>query len=118
MTGTIRLKRVYAPPEGNDGIRVLVDRLWPRGLSRAEAHLDHWLKEAAPSPGLRRWFGHRPDRWEEFRRRYRDELRGSAAVQQLLELAAKADVTLLFGAKDEAHNQAVVLAEHLHATRR
>jgi uncharacterized protein YeaO (DUF488 family) len=115
MTRTIRLKRVYEPPAGDDGMRILVDRLWPRGLRRAEAHLDHWLKDAAPSPGLRRWFDHRSDRWQEFRRRYRAELRGSAAVRQLLELSAKGDVTLLYAAKDEAHNHALVLAKYLRA---
>ena len=117
MAGTIRLKRVYEPPDAADGIRVLVDRLWPRGLSRAEADLDHWLKDAAPSPDLRRWFDHRPDRWAEFQRRYRDELRGSPAVQQILELASDEDLTLVYAAKDEAHNHALVLAEHLRATR-
>jgi uncharacterized protein YeaO (DUF488 family) len=116
MAGTIHVKRVYEPRDANDGIRVFVDRLWPRGLRRADADVDHWLTDVAPSPGLRRWFGHRPDRWDEFKRRYRAELRGNAEVERLLELAATNDLTLLFAAKDEAHNHALVLARRLGAS--
>ena len=118
MGATIRVKRVYAPPDDGDGVRVLVDRLWPRGLSRADAHLDHWLKDVSPSDELRRWFDHRADRWTEFSRRYQAELLGAEAVRQLLDLSANGVVTLLYAAKDEAHNNAVVLAEHLREARR
>ncbi|HEY8490603.1 MAG TPA: DUF488 family protein [Dehalococcoidia bacterium] len=112
----IRVKRAYDPPAAEDGRRVLVDRLWPRGLSKEAARLDAWLRDAAPSDGLRRWFGHRPERWEEFRRRYREELAGPEAQAALRELAAWArdgDVTLLFAAKDPERNNAVVLREVL-----
>ena len=106
------VKRVYEAPSDDDGLRVLVDRLWPRGLSKADAHVDRWIKEVAPSSDLRTWFGHDPARFDEFARRYREELRGSA---ELAELAALADdgrqVTLLYGARDEQHNQAVVLRD-------
>jgi len=116
MSGHIRLKRVYDPPEPADGCRVLVDRLWPRGLSKSEAAVDVWLRDVAPSDGLRRWFGHRVERWEEFRRRYRAELDGNPAVGELRSMGGR-DITLLYGAKDEAHNQAQVLAEYLHEHR-
>lgn len=110
---TIRLKRVYLPPDAEDGKRVLVDRLWPRGLSKQEAAIDLWLKEVAPSAPLRKWFGHVPERFPEFRRRYREELAANPAVPGLAAMAAREKVTLLYGAKDETHNQAVVLAEYL-----
>lgn len=112
----IRLKRAYDPPAAEDGRRVLVDRLWPRGLSKDAARLDAWLKDVAPSDGLRRWFGHRPERWAEFRRRYREELASPGAQAALRDLAAWArdgDVTLLFAAKDPERNNAVVLREVL-----
>lgn len=109
----IRIKRVYLPPEAADGQRVLVDRLWPRGLGKAEARLSRWLPEAAPTPELRRWFGHDPVRWQEFRWRYEQELGRNPAVEELRELARQGDLTLLYGAKDTVHNQAVVLAEFL-----
>ena len=111
----IRLKRAYDPPSPDDGVRILVDRLWPRGLARDAAKVDHWLKEVAPSAELRRWFGHDPDRWPEFRKRYRAELvRNAAAVAALRELMKAArPVTLLFAAKDVAHNNAVALKEFL-----
>lgn len=112
--GNVRLKRVYETKTAEDGVRILVDRLWPRGLSREKAAVDHWMKEIAPSAELRKWFGHDPARWPEFRRRYIDELRGhTALLQQVRELARKQTVTLLFGAHDEAHNDAVVLKEVL-----
>jgi uncharacterized protein YeaO (DUF488 family) len=110
----VRLRRVYDPPDG--GRRVLVDRVWPRGVARDALGAGRWLRELAPSDGLRRWFGHRPERWEEFRRRYREELREPERGRLLDELAAMAreePVTLLFGAKDRAHNQAVVIMEAL-----
>ena len=111
----IRLKRAYDPPSPDDGVRILVDRLWPRGLARDAAKVDHWLKEVAPSAELRRWFGHDPDRWPEFRKRYRAELaRNAAAVAALRELMKGArPATLLFAAKDAAHNNAVALKEFL-----
>ncbi len=112
--GNVRLKRVYETKTVEDGVRILVDRLWPRGLSKEKAAVDHWMKEIAPSAELRKWFGHDPTRWPEFRRRYIDELRGhTALLQQVRELARKQTVTLLFGAHDEAHNDAVVLKEVL-----
>ncbi|WP_316251213.1 DUF488 domain-containing protein [Sphingomonas sp. JC676] len=108
-------KRVYEPRAGDDGVRVLVDRLWPRGLTKAEAALDLWLKEAAPSTALRKWFGHRPDRWEEFQTRYLVELRTSSAVSQLRDLAQSGPVTLLYAAKDREHNEAIALAAFLES---
>ena len=108
----IKLKRAYDPPEAGDGARVLVDRLWPRGLSRDFAHIDLWLREVAPSEGLRRWFGHDPARFSEFARRYRAELeRLSQPVLTLRRLAEEGPLTLVFGAKDREHNQAIVLAD-------
>jgi uncharacterized protein YeaO (DUF488 family) len=115
--GAIRIKRVYLPPEKSDGQRVLVDRLWPRGLRKEDAHLVLWLKEAGPSTELRKWFGHDPARWQEFRLRYAHELKDNPAVARLLELARNGDLTLLYSARDTAHNQAVVLAELLAANR-
>jgi uncharacterized protein YeaO (DUF488 family) len=110
----ISVKRVYDTPAPGDGLRVLVDALWPRGLRRDEAAADLWLKEAAPSSGLRKWFGHDARRWREFRDRYRGEL---AERQQLLhlldDLRQRAPLTLLFGAADTTHNNAVVLRELL-----
>jgi uncharacterized protein YeaO (DUF488 family) len=106
----VRLKRAYEPPSKGDGRRILVDRLWPRGLSKAEADIDEWLKEIAPSTELRKWFGHDPDRWAEFRRRYREELRAHGElVEKLRRMAAEGPITLVYGARDEHHNDAVVL---------
>ena len=110
----IRLKRAYDPPSPEDGVRVLVDRLWPRGLRKDAARIDRWMKEIAPSTELRRWFGHDPERWQEFRRRYTSELRQHPdELDQLRELATNGTVTLVFGARDEEHNDAVVLREVL-----
>lgn len=112
----IRTKRVYEPAAAEDGQRVLVDRLWPRGLSREKARLDGWEKDAAPSTELRRWFGHEPARWQEFRRRYRDELQqppASTALARLAERAHTGPLTLLYAARDMEHNEAIVLAEQL-----
>jgi len=114
---SVRIKRAYEPVDPVDGYRVLVDRLWPRGVSKGDARLDEWAKELAPSPELRRWFGHDPDRFEEFRRRYRDEL--TARGQELDELrrrARRGPVTLVYGAHDTEHNGAVVLADLLAAS--
>ena len=110
----LRLKRVYEPPAQDDGIRILVDRLWPRGLKKEDAAIDLWLKEIAPSAELRQWFKHDPEKWPEFRRRYVAELGNRKdEVETLLQQAAKNRVTLLFAAKDETHNQAVVLKEFI-----
>jgi uncharacterized protein YeaO (DUF488 family) len=104
------LKRAYEPPEKSDGRRILVDRLWPRGVSKAEADLDQWIKEIAPSAELRTWFGHDPGRWGEFRRRYRDELaQHSDMLKDLRRRAREGRITLVYSAKDEVHNDAVVL---------
>jgi len=112
------VRRVRLPPEPRDGLRVLVDRLWPRGLSRERAALERWMPEIGPSSELRRWFGHRPERWEEFRRRYRAELEGAPElVAELVRMGEQGRVTLLFDARDEARNQAVVLADYLAGAR-
>jgi uncharacterized protein YeaO (DUF488 family) len=110
----VQLKRAYDSPSPRDGMRVLVDRLWPRGMRKAKARIDLWLKDVAPSTALRQWFGHDPARWSEFRRRYRAELkRQPEALAQLRKLARQRRVTLVFGARDERRNQAVVLKEVL-----
>jgi uncharacterized protein YeaO (DUF488 family) len=110
----IRIKRAYEAPSSRDGARVLVDRLWPRGLRKSNAAIDRWLKEVAPSNELRRWFGHDPERWDEFRRRYRAELRKrSQLVQELRAMARERPLTLIYSAHDEQHNQASVLREIL-----
>lgn len=112
----IKLKRAYEPPARGDGTRVLVDRIWPRGVSKGAAALDHWLKEVAPSTELRRWFGHDPARWTEFRRRYRSELaQHPEALAGLRRLARGGPLTLVYGARDTEHNEAVVLRELLTA---
>lgn len=108
----VRLKRAYTAPAATDGARVLVDRLWPRGVSRERAALDEWIKEIAPSDALRRWFSHDPARWDEFRRRYADELRAhDSLVEALRARARRGPLTLVYGARDEAHNDAVVLRD-------
>ncbi|MBT0664682.1 DUF488 domain-containing protein [Geobacter pelophilus] len=108
----IRIKRVYEQPEAADGVRILVDRLWPRGVAKESARFDEWCKEIAPSNELRQWFGHDPARWEEFRIRYLQELTGHKEIlTRLQNLAQKETVTLLYAARDEAHNNAVVLKE-------
>lgn len=107
----VRTKRIYEPAEATDGYRVLVDRIWPRGVSKDAARLDLWLKEVAPTAALRKWFGHEPERFTEFKRRYRDELAENPAVEELLSVMAEHErVTLLYGARDKEHNQAAVLA--------
>lgn len=106
----VQLKRAYDPPSPQDGKRILVDRLWPRGVSKVDAKLDLWLKDIAPSAALRTWFNHDPDRWAEFRRRYRTELKQhSMLLRELRKQARSRPITLVYAAKDEAHNDAVVL---------
>jgi uncharacterized protein YeaO (DUF488 family) len=112
----VRVRRVYEHPAPDDGLRLLVDRLWPRGLSKDAAHVDEWVKDVAPSDELRRWYGHEPERFEEFRRRYADELREPARAQALArieEAAQQGTVTLLTATKDAGLSQAAVLAERL-----
>lgn len=111
---SIAVKRIYEPVAKSDGYRVLVDRVWPRGLKKEDAGLDIWAKELAPSTTLRKWFGHDPARWEAFRHRYASELDTHASFwQPLITRAERHRVTLLFGAKDEEHNQAVALKMYL-----
>ena len=113
----IRIKRAYEPASPEDGTRVLVDRISPRGLRKADAAIDHWAKEIAPSTELRKWFGHAPERWDEFRSRYERELRQRLdQVEQLRALASKGTVTLLFSAHDEMRNNAVALRDILLKT--
>ena len=110
----IRLRRIYDPPDPGDGARVLVDRLWPRGCRKETAKLTLWLKEIAPSPRLRQWFGHDPARFEEFSQRYRAELEANEAAASCIgDLLRQGPVTLLYAAHDEEHNQARVLADYL-----
>lgn len=112
----VKLKRVYDPPSADDGQRLLVDRLWPRGISKERARLDGWLRELAPSTELRRWFGHDPARWQEFQRRYREELAAperQPALETLQQALRAGPVTLLYAARDTEHNEAQVLAELL-----
>lgn len=110
----VRLKRAYDPAAPSDGYRVLIDRLWPRGVSKQEAHLDEWEKDLAPSTELRQWFGHEPDRFAEFRRRYIDELRRQRPrLAELRRRAREGTLTLVYSAHDSEHNDAVVLAEVL-----
>jgi uncharacterized protein YeaO (DUF488 family) len=110
----IALKRAYEAPSDGDGLRVLVERLWPRGVSKADAAIDHWTKDVAPTAELRTWFGHRPERWEAFRERYRAELvENDATVAALKQLCSGKPVTFVFAAKDVERNSAVVLREFL-----
>lgn len=110
--GNVRLKRAYEPPVPEDGERILVDRLWPRGVSRADAALDGWMKDIAPSTALRQWFAHDPARWETFRQRYAEELRNHAdLVEQLRARAHRGTITLVYSAHDAEHNDAVVLRD-------
>jgi uncharacterized protein YeaO (DUF488 family) len=110
----IRLKRAYDPPAPGDGRRVLVDRIWPRGIARNDLRVEAWLKELAPSAGLRKWFGHDPSKWQEFKERYGRELdQRPEALAQLRQMTKAGRVTLVFGAKDTEHNNAVALKEYL-----
>jgi uncharacterized protein YeaO (DUF488 family) len=106
---TFQIKRVYEPAKPSDGIRVLVDRLWPRGVKKSSARLDHWMKDVAPSPRLRLWFGHKPERFAEFSKRYKRELADNGELPELRKLGRGALVTLLYGARDPEMNHAVVL---------
>ena len=106
---SVRVKRVYEEPASRDGLRVLVDRLWPRGLSKERAGVSKWLKEAGPSTGLRKWFDHDPDRWEEFKRRYLVELEQGDTLNTLVDLARRRRITLLFGSREERCNNAMAL---------
>ena len=116
--GNVKLKRAYEPPAPDDGTRVLIDRLWPRGVSKDDAAVDLWLKDLAPSTELRKWFGHDPSRWQEFRERYGAEVRQHReAYERLRELARKGPVTLVYSAHDEVHNDAVVLRSLLLGSR-
>jgi len=109
----LAVKRAYEPPSPEDGTRVLVDRLWPRGLAKERAKVDWWAKELAPSEALRRWFAHDPARYPEFLRRYREELEVNPALERLKALARKGRVTLLFGAREERYNNAQALRQIL-----
>jgi len=111
----VKIKRVYDAPDGDDGTRILVDRLWPRGLTKERACVDVWLKDIAPSTELRKWFGHDPAKWEQFRERYHRELEANVNLVSLLKEKLKGGaVTLLFAAKDAEHNEAVALQEWLN----
>jgi uncharacterized protein YeaO (DUF488 family) len=119
VSAEVRLRRVYDPPEPADGCRVLVDRLWPRGLAKNAAAVDEWLKAVAPSDELRRWYGHQPAKFETFRHRYEQELRSperSGALDHLRDLARSGPLTLLTATRDIEHSQAAVLAEWLRST--
>jgi uncharacterized protein YeaO (DUF488 family) len=115
---SIEIKRAYEPPSPKDGKRILVDRLWPRGLSKAKAALDLWDKNIAPTTSLRKWFDHRPDRFAEFKQRYRDELKSNPAVPEILRQIGRSKITLVYAAHDPAVNHAVVLADFLTKTQR
>lgn len=111
---SIKIKRVYEQPEDSDGYRILVDRLWPRGMTKEKAHVDLWLKEIAPSTELRKWFGHDPEKWKRFQRRYETELLHNGRLIEMLTQKARVDtITLLYGARDEKHNEARVLKQVL-----
>ncbi len=115
----IVIVRAYEISKQDRGYRVLVDRLWPRGLKKEDVNLDEWAKDLAPSTELRKWFDHRPERWNEFKKRYRQELRSRPeAVEKLLKTAARRRVLLVFGARDEEHNQALVLRDFLQTKRK
>ncbi len=110
----ISLKRAYEAPDDKDGLRVLVDRIWPRGISKEQLRLDRWLKEIAPSNELRKWFGHDPEKWDEFKQRYFSELeQRQELIEELLKSRGTGRMTLIFSAKDENHNNAVALREYL-----
>jgi uncharacterized protein YeaO (DUF488 family) len=110
----VKLKRAYDEPAAPDGVRILVDRLWPRGVTKEVAAIDLWAKDLAPSPELRKWFGHDPDRWTEFRRRYTAEMRQHAEqLDKIRELARHGTVTLIYAARDQEHNEAVIIRDML-----
>lgn len=109
----IMLKRVYDQPSPEDGCRILVDRLWPRGISKEKAAIDHWMKDVAPSPELRKWFSHDPAKWDEFQEHYQAELESNSALAELIALIRHKDVTLIYAAHDQEHNAAIVLKNYL-----
>ncbi|MEO8824110.1 MAG: DUF488 domain-containing protein [Ginsengibacter sp.] len=110
----LNLKRIYEPPEKEDGFRILVDRLWPRGFTKEKAALDLWLKEIAPSTELRKWFNHDPDKWKDFQKKYQAELKeNKEAVSTIKDHLKNGTVTLLYGAKDEVHNEALVIKDYV-----
>lgn len=113
----VQLKRAYEVPSETDGQRILVDRLWPRGVAKAKARIDLWLKDVAPSTELRRWFGHEPEKWPEFKKRYRAELRNSQALSELKALARQGNISLIYAARDTLHNEAVLLKQLLDRKR-
>lgn len=111
----INIKRIYETPDNKDGYRILIDRLWPRGIAKTEAHIDEWIKEIAPSNELRKWFGHQPELFGEFSKKYKAELKDKTELlSKIKSIAKKQTVTLLYGAKDTVHNQAVILQEVLN----
>jgi uncharacterized protein YeaO (DUF488 family) len=114
----IKIKRIYDKASEEDGLRILVDRLWPRGMSKDKAKVDLWLKEVAPSDDLRKWFSHDPQKWQEFKKRYEKELKDKQELLRIIKQAEKENgtVTVLYSAKDEEHNQAVALAAFLQKT--
>ena len=110
----IKIKRAYEQPHKDDGVRILVDRLWPRGLTKEKARIDLWLKEIAPSTELRKWFAHDPDKWKSFRGRYQTEIRNNEdLIKVLKDKASEGTITLIYGARDEKHNEALVLRQFL-----
>ena len=113
-TNEIKIKRVYEQPDKEDGLRILVDRLWPRGLTKEKANVDLWLKDIAPSTELRKWFGHEPAKWDDFKKKYLLELKENKGMVSLLKEKAKQEtITLLYAAKDQEHNEALVLLNYL-----
>jgi uncharacterized protein YeaO (DUF488 family) len=118
LSENVKLKRAYEPPSRTDGTRVLIDRLWPRGVKKTDAKIDEWMKDIAPSTSLRKWFGHDPARWAEFQHRYEAEVRQHPEyLERLRMLAREGPLTLVFAAHDEAHNDAVVLKDMLLSRR-
>ncbi|WP_276500203.1 DUF488 domain-containing protein [Terrimonas pollutisoli] len=110
----IKIKRIYDPPDPKDGIRILVDRLWPRGVKKENAKVDIWMKEIAPSPGLRKWFNHEPAKWEDFKKAYKEELEHSKVIGELGEyIRVNKKITLLYAASDQEHNHALVLLDYI-----
>ncbi len=110
---SISLKRIYEPATTLDGVRVLVDRLWPRGVTKAKANIDLWVKDLAPTTELRKWFGHDPEKWSEFQIKYSAELKGNSGLSEIRALSARENVTLVYAAKDELHAHALVLKQVL-----
>lgn len=116
---SIKVKRVYEQPDKRDGMRILVDRLWPRGLTKEKASIDLWLKDIAPSTELRKWFGHDPAKWKQFQTRYRTELgKKKDSIKLLKQKSKEQDVTLVYGARDQEHNEALVLKRLLDGRKR